>query len=380
MGDEARTWFQRLREGLARTREHLGAGLEALAGRAVDDTFLAALEEALIRADVGVSAAAQVTGRLRQEPGLRTPAAVRAALRRILLEMLGPAVPLRLDPAPAVVLILGVNGSGKTTTIAKLAHRLQGEGRRVLLVAADTFRAAGIDQLAIWARRVGVDLVRHQPGGDPGAVVFDGLAAMRARGVDVLIVDTAGRLHTKVNLMEELRKLNRIIARDGTPTVERLLVLVPAGSLGVEGGGLTPHGQVEIPTQARKQTFNLYVATGLPGGGPLGFDLTGLPEAGLLPRLAANRTLPLLVVGGAGLGLGVLSLVWWRRRVRGRPPAESATGLARRRAELIADIADLDDRYERGEVGAAEYAERRSALKAELLTLTRRLTAGEGPA
>ncbi len=161
--------------------------------------------------------------------------------------------------------------------------------------------------------------------------------------------------------------------------VERLLVLVPAGSLGAEGGGLAPHGQVEIPTQARKQTFNLYVATGLPGGGPLGFDLTGLPEAGLLPRLAANRTLPLLVVGGVGLGLGILGLVWWRRRVRGRPPAGSAEGLARRRAELIAAIADLDDRYERGEVGAAEYAERRSALKAELLTLTRRLTAGEGP-
>jgi len=225
MAEEARTWFRRLREGLARTREQLGAGLEALGGRAVDDAFLAALEEALIRADVGVSAAAEVTGRLRRERGLRTPEAVRAALRRILLEMLGPAVPLRLDPAPAVVLILGVNGSGKTTTIAKLAHRLHGEGRRVLLVAADTFRAAGIDQLAIWARRVGVDLVRHQPGGDPGAVVFDGLAAMRARGVDVLIVDTAGRLHTKVNLMEELRKLNRIIARDGTPTVERLMVL-----------------------------------------------------------------------------------------------------------------------------------------------------------
>ncbi|MDR7470890.1 MAG: signal recognition particle-docking protein FtsY [Armatimonadota bacterium] len=225
MAYEARSWVQRLREGLARTREQLGAGLEALVGRAPGEASISALEEALIRADVGVATAAEVTGRLRQERGLRTPAAVRAALRRILLELLGPAVPLRLDPAPAVVLILGVNGSGKTTTIAKLAHRLQSQGRRVLLAAADTFRAAGIDQLAIWARRVGVDLVAHQPGGDPGAVVFDGLAAMRARGMDVLVVDTAGRLHTRVNLMEELRKLNRIVARDGPPTVERLLVL-----------------------------------------------------------------------------------------------------------------------------------------------------------
>lgn len=161
--------------------------------------------------------------------------------------------------------------------------------------------------------------------------------------------------------------------------VERLLVLLPTGSLGVEGGGLSPHGQVEIPTQARNQTFNLYVATGLPGDAPIGFDLTGLPEPGLLGRVAANRTLPFLVVGGVGLGLAVLGLVWWRRRagLRAAPPAESAEALARRRSELVAAIADLDDRYERGEVGAAEYAERRAALKAELLTLTRRLTAGE---
>ncbi|MCL6501764.1 MAG: signal recognition particle-docking protein FtsY [Pirellulales bacterium] len=279
MGDEARTWFQRLREGLARTREHLGAGLEALAGRAVDDTFLAALEEALIRADVGVSAAAQVTGRLRQEPGLRTPAAVRAALRRILLEMLGPAVPLRLDPAPAVVLILGVNGSGKTTTIAKLAHRLQGEGRRILLVAADTFRAAGIDQLAIWARRVGVDLVRHQPGGDPGAVVFDGLAAMRARGMYVLIVDTAGRLHTKVNLMEELKKIDRVIARAlPNAPVERLLVL--DASTGQNG-----------LAQAR----HFHGAVGLTGA--VLAKLDGTAKGGIVVAVAHELKIPITFVG-----------------------------------------------------------------------------------
>jgi fused signal recognition particle receptor len=225
MTAERRPWFQRLRESLTRTRDQLAIRLEALAGRAIDDAYLAELEEALILADVGAATAAEVTSRLRGERGLRTTADVQAALRRILLDLIGPAVPFQVEPPPAVVLALGVNGSGKTTTIAKLAYRLRGEGRTVLLAAADTFRAAAIDQLAIWAQRVGVEMVRHQPGGDPGAVVFDGLQAMRARGMDVLIVDTAGRLHTKVNLMEELRKLNRIIARDAPPAVERLLVL-----------------------------------------------------------------------------------------------------------------------------------------------------------
>lgn len=225
MTAERRPWFQRLRESLTRTRDQLTIRLEPLAGRAIDDAYLAELEEALILADVGAATAAEVTSRLRGERGLRTTADAQAALRRILLDLIGPAVPFQVEPPPAVVLALGVNGSGKTTTIAKLACRLRGEGRTVLLAAADTFRAAAIDQLAIWAQRVGVEMVRHQPGGDPGAVVFDGLQAMRARGMDVLIVDTAGRLHTKVNLMEELRKLNRIIARDAPPAVERLLVL-----------------------------------------------------------------------------------------------------------------------------------------------------------
>ena len=225
MNERARPWLARLRESLSRTRDTLALRLEAVTGRALDDDALADLEEALILADAGAPAAAEVVARLRTERGLRSPADVRAALARILLEMLGPPVPFRIDPPPAVVLVLGVNGTGKTTTIAKLAHHLRGEGRTVLLAAADTFRAAAIDQLAIWAQRLGVDLVRHQPGGDPGAVVFDALTAMRARGADALLIDTAGRLHTKVNLMEELRKLNRIIARDAAPTVERLLVL-----------------------------------------------------------------------------------------------------------------------------------------------------------
>ncbi len=222
---QGRTWLQRLQAGLARTREHLTLRLDALAGRAVDDAYFAALEETLLLADVGASIAGEVSARLRSERGLRSSEDVRQALRRILVDLLGPAEPFRVEPPPAVALMLGVNGTGKTTTIAKLAWRLRRDGRTVLLAAADTFRAAAIDQLAIWAERVGVELVRQQPGGDPGAVVYDALQAVRARKIDVLIVDTAGRLHTKVNLMEELRKLNRIIARDGPPTVERLLVL-----------------------------------------------------------------------------------------------------------------------------------------------------------
>ncbi|HEV8338105.1 MAG TPA: signal recognition particle-docking protein FtsY [bacterium] len=225
MNERARPWFARLRESLSRTRDTLALQLETITGRAIDETALADLEEALILADAGAPTAAEVVARLRTERGLRTPVDVRAALARILREMLGAPVPLHVEPSPAVILVLGVNGTGKTTTIAKLAARLRGQGRTVLLAAADTFRAAAIEQLAVWGERLGVDLVRHQPGGDPGAVVFDALTAMRARSIDVLIVDTAGRMHTKVNLMEELRKLNRIIARDAPPAVERLLVL-----------------------------------------------------------------------------------------------------------------------------------------------------------
>src|SRR3972149_6185973 len=175
MTAEGRPWFRRLRETLPRTRDQLAVRREAWAGRAIDDAYLAELEEALILADVGAAPAMEVPSGLRAARGLRMTADVQVALRRILLDLTGPAVPFQVEPPPAVVLILGVNGSGKTTTIAKLAYRLRGEGRKVLLAAADTFRAAAIDQLAIWAQRVGGERVRHPPGGDPGAAVFAGL-------------------------------------------------------------------------------------------------------------------------------------------------------------------------------------------------------------
>jgi len=225
MAETGRGWFQRLRAGLGRTREQLAASLDALVGRPVDARTLEAVEEALILADVGAATAAHIVDRLRAMRGLRTAADVRAALRQALRELFGPPVPLRTEPPPAVILVLGVNGTGKTTTIGKLAWRLRAEGKRVLLGAADTFRAAAAEQLARWGARVGAEVVAHRPGGDPGAVVFDTLEAARARGADVALIDTAGRLHTKVNLMEELRKIDRIVRRADPPTVERLLVL-----------------------------------------------------------------------------------------------------------------------------------------------------------
>jgi len=220
-------WMARLRATLTRTREAFGARVEALLAGPVDESFYTHLEEALIQADVGVALSAEIVERLRAQPeAVRTAEALRATLAEIVRERLGPAGRLRLDPPPAVVMVLGVNGSGKTTTIGKLAHRMRLEGRRILLAAGDTFRAAAIEQLEAWGERAGAPVIRHQVGADPAAVVFDAAQAALARHADVLIVDTAGRLHTKVNLMEELKKVNRVIARalPASP-VERLLVL-----------------------------------------------------------------------------------------------------------------------------------------------------------
>jgi len=227
MSGEAPGWLARLRATLTRTRETFGARVDALLAGPVDESFYGELEEALIAADVGVALGAEIVERLRAAAGgARTPEALRAALARIVQGVLGPAGILRLDPAPAVVMILGVNGSGKTTTIGKLAYRLRGDGRRVLLAAGDTFRAAAIEQLEIWGERVGATVIRHQVGADPAAVVFDAAQAAVARHADVLIVDTAGRLHTKVNLMEELKKISRVVTRAlPEAPVERLLVL-----------------------------------------------------------------------------------------------------------------------------------------------------------
>lgn len=228
---EGANLLTRLRAGLQKTQQALRASAAALFGSGpLDPLTLERLEEALLQADTGVPVAAAMLQALRrraQSGGLPDAAAARAALReeiatRLTVPELSPRPPAR----PWVVLVLGVNGSGKTTAIGKLAHRAVASGERVLLAAADTFRAAAIDQLKAWGDRSGAEVIAHQAGADPAAVVFDALQAARARGADRVLIDTAGRLHTKRNLMEELRKMTRVMEKElpGAPH-EVLLVL-----------------------------------------------------------------------------------------------------------------------------------------------------------
>ncbi|MFL6295641.1 MAG: signal recognition particle-docking protein FtsY [Actinomycetes bacterium] len=225
---------RRFRERLGRSRAALSRGLSGLLARgADDDEAWEELEEALLAADVGVATATELVERLRARARAEraTGPALRELLRAELLEAVGSAdrsLALDLltdDQRPGIVLVVGVNGTGKTTTVGKLALALAEEGKQTVLAAADTFRAAATEQLVIWGDRVGAPVVRHQQGADPAAVAFDGLASARARGADVLLVDTAGRLHTKSNLMEELRKLRRVLEREGGQVREVLLVL-----------------------------------------------------------------------------------------------------------------------------------------------------------
>ena len=198
----------------------------------VDEDFFEELEEALILSDMGVETSTQAVDTLRErvkENKIKDPEEVKACLREILVETLDVGDPaLDLTEKPAVLLMIGVNGVGKTTTIGKLAHQLKQAGNRVLLAAGDTFRAAAADQLAIWADRAQVEIVRHEEGSDPAAVVFDAMNAARARRVDVVLVDTAGRLHNKQNLMNELNKIRRVIDREGEKSSKEVLLVLDA--------------------------------------------------------------------------------------------------------------------------------------------------------
>ncbi len=197
----------------------------------IDEELLEELEEALIQADVSAPLAMKLVEELRdkaEKEHITDPEGLQGLLKQRVKRMLAPwETSLHISPTPPTTyLMLGVNGTGKTTTIAKLAYHFHTQGHKVLVVAADTFRAAAIDQLRIWAERIGCDIVAQQPGSDPGAVAYDAMQAAKARGTEFVIIDTAGRLHTKINLMEELRKISRIVERElGRPADERLLVL-----------------------------------------------------------------------------------------------------------------------------------------------------------
>ena len=276
---------ERLRDGLKRSQEYLATGLASVLedDRPIDDALYEELEELLIAADLGATIAADFTNRAREEVmfGTVTRAAqLRPLFRRFLLDALKPAAqPLALDARPSIVLMLGVNGAGKTTTAAKLGASLKADGRQVLLAAADTFRAAAIEQLQAWGARIGVDVIRQAAGSDPAAVVFDAVKAALARQADVLIIDTAGRLHTKTNLMDELAKLKRVIERQcpGGPHESLMVLDAPTGQNGF----------------AQAQMFNETIGL----SGVCLTKLDGTAKGGIVVRIVRELKLPIKLVG-----------------------------------------------------------------------------------
>ena len=231
------SWLQRLQDGLQKTRQSVTGSLRRLVGNQLDPDAIEEVEASLLQADVGVRTVERFLEELKNQSGPFQAADPVETLQTLLTDILrkGEAESLETliqkGPTPFVLLVVGINGVGKTTTIAKLGHRFSRNGLKTLFVAGDTFRAAAIEQLDIWGNRTGIDVIKHKHGSDPAAVVFDGIVAAKARQVDVVLIDTAGRLHTKTNLMDELKKIKRIIDREmpGAPH-ETLLVL--DGTLG----------------------------------------------------------------------------------------------------------------------------------------------------
>ena len=233
-------FFDKIKNGLKKTREAVANTIGNVFSvfRAVDEEFYEELEESMILADMGVDTSCKAVELLRQrvkERKLKDTEEVRTALKEILVEMLCVGdTRLKIDTKPSVVLVIGVNGVGKTTTIGKLAHNFNEQGKKVLLCAADTFRAAAADQLEIWSERAGVQIVRQHEGADPAAVVYDAIQAAKARGTDLILCDTAGRLHNKANLMNELNKISRVIDRE-LPDADKEVLLVLDGTTGQNG-------------------------------------------------------------------------------------------------------------------------------------------------
>ena len=224
-------FFEKLKNGLKKTKDGFLGKIELLMNSftKIDEDFFEELEEMLILSDIGAETSCDICDKLRAEvkrTGATDPADVKQLLRDIISEILTGDNELKLESSPAVIMVIGVNGAGKTTTIGKLSANLKAQGKKVIVAAADTFRAAAIDQLNVWTDRAGVDIVKHSEGSDPAAVVFDAINAAKARGADVVLCDTAGRLHNKKNLMEELKKIARVITRElPDASIETLLVL-----------------------------------------------------------------------------------------------------------------------------------------------------------
>ncbi len=224
-------FFSKIKQGLNKTRNSISAGITSLVNSftKIDEEFMEELEEILVSSDIGVATSTEICERLRakiKETGATDTNEIKELLKNIISDMLGMDSGLTLETKPSVILVIGVNGVGKTTSIGKLAASLAAEGKKVVLGAADTFRAAAIDQLEIWAKRAGASIVKSTPGADPASVVFDTIASAKAHHADVIICDTAGRLHNKKDLMEELAKINRVIERElPDASKETLLVL-----------------------------------------------------------------------------------------------------------------------------------------------------------
>lgn len=225
--------FTKIAEGLKKTKDSFLGGLQRVFNSftKIDEELFEELEEQMIMSDIGVDTSVEICSRVRKlvkERGITDPNDIMELIHEVISDIMGDDTGLDLSVSPAVIMVIGVNGAGKTTTIGKLCHQFKQEGKKVLVAAADTFRAAAIDQLQVWTDRAGVDIVKHAEGSDPGAVVYDSLEAAKARGCDVVVIDTAGRLHNKKNLMEELKKINRIIDSKAAESSREILLVLDA--------------------------------------------------------------------------------------------------------------------------------------------------------
>ena len=306
-------FFDKIKQGFKKTSDAVSHSLDSVfaAFVKIDEDLLEELEEALILSDVGASTSAKIVAEVEKRAKLRkttTASELRDLLREVLTDNMLDNQPLDVSGRPAVILVIGVNGVGKTTSIGKLAARYVSEGKKVMLSAADTFRAAAADQLEIWAKRAGADIVRHGEGADPAAVVFDSISAAKARGSDIIIVDTAGRLHNTANLMNELAKIDRVISRE-LPDASRETLLV----LDATTGQNAVH-QAEEFNKAAELT------------GIILTKLDGTAKGGIVIAISAGLGVPVKLVG---VGEGIDDLIDFDRAAFLEailPPAEQMTG------------------------------------------------------